>query len=125
MTNKTYDEHDKAFKDVSAYVIAKGGKPVAKIAFKHGGSVRAFIHWTGTPMVRGRAGGGGYDRATAATEDAALRLDRPARHSPGASVPIPSCPAFEAFKHALTLGNDGSGWDRRLQDAGFDVWVAI
>jgi hypothetical protein len=120
MTNKTYDEHGKAFKDVSAYVIAKGGKPVAKIAFKYGGSVRAFIQWTGTPMVRGRAGGGGYDRATAATVDAACKIPVPPVGE--AKSDTADC---VAFKHALTPGNDGSGWDRRLQNAGFDVWVAI
>jgi hypothetical protein len=78
-----YDQHDNAFTNVAAFVIAKDGKRVATIAFKFGNAVTAYVHWLGEPMVRGIARGGGYDRKSAACSDAARALAVP---SPGADL---------------------------------------
>lgn len=77
-----YDLHDKAFARVSAYVILRSGEKVATVAIKHpadgAGRLYAYVHWLGVPMVRGFAGGYGYDKRSAACADAAKRLPDPA-----------------------------------------------
>ena len=70
-----YELHDKAFRHVSAYVILLNGERVATVAIKFpadgAGRLYAYVHWIGTPMVRGFAGGYGYDKRSAACADAA------------------------------------------------------
>ena len=115
-----YDQHDKAFPQVSAYVVSEGGKRMATIAFKFpkDGAARlwAYVHWLGTEMVRGYAGGYGYDKQTAAVESAVAKL---------AVSPTEASPARrEAFQAALS-NCGGYGWERRLRDAGFEVWQAV
>lgn len=60
-TSTVYQLHDKAFANVSAYVIAKDGERVATIAFKFprdgAGRLYVYVHWFGLQMVRGWAGG--------------------------------------------------------------------
>ena len=69
-----YKQHETAFKGVSAYVIASPtGERVATIAFKYAASglrTICYMHWLGSPMVKGIASGGGYDKASAAAERA-------------------------------------------------------
>lgn len=115
-----YDQHDKAFPLVSAFVIADGGNRVATIAFRFprdgAGRLWAYVHWLGTEMVRGYAGGYGYDKSSAAVEAAVARMQdatdtvNPAR--------------LDAFRNALR-DCGGFGWDRKLRDAGFEVWQAV
>lgn len=128
-----YDQHDKAFKNVSAYVVLRETRKsddtgtelerVATIAFKFprdgAGRLYAYVHWLGTEMVRGHANGYGYDKKSAACESA---VDKLARNI--------NCEKREfsagrvAFLVALSnIG--GSTWDRRLQDAGFTVLQAV
>lgn len=121
---RIYELHDKAFQQVSAYVIAKRGDRVATIAFKFprdgAGRLYVYVHWLGIEMVRGHASGYGYDKQSAACSAAASR------------VPLKDCEKTEtdygsgrkAFVAALTP-DDGFSWDRRLRDAGFDVWQAV
>ena len=70
-----YDQHKAAFPNVSAYVILRGSEKVATIAFKYprdgSGRLYAYVHWLGVPMVRGFAGGYGYDKQSAAFDSAA------------------------------------------------------
>lgn len=115
-----YDAHDKAFSQVSAYTIAKDGERVATIAFKFprdgAGRLQAFVHWLGVAMVRGYASGYGYDKQSAACSVAAKR------------VPLKDCDGdtTDATVFAAALSPDnGYSWDRRLRDAGFDVWQAV
>ena len=72
-----YDQHKAAFPSVSAYVVLHNGERVATIAFKHprdgSGRLYAYVHWLGVEMVRGFAGGYGYDKHSAACADAAQR----------------------------------------------------
>ncbi len=115
-----YEQHGTAFSRVSAYVITDNGEQVAKIAFKWprlgDGRLYAYVHWLGVEMVRGFAGGGGYDKASAAASTAAEKL-RP-------SAGITSGPRFDAFCDALEEDN-GSTWDNQLIRAGFKVLQAV
>ena len=111
-----YDQHKAAFPNVSAYVIARNGKKVATIAFKYprdgAGRLYAYVHWLGVPMVRGFAGGYGYDKHSAAVASAVRKI------SMDAPEPI------SAFVAALVT-DDGPYWNNRLEAAGFQVWSAV
>jgi hypothetical protein len=76
-----YDQHAAAFRQVSAFVIAKNGERVATVAIKFpkdgAGRLYAYVHWAGAQMERGSAGGYGYDKRSAAVA-AALRKINPA-----------------------------------------------
>ncbi|HRP25357.1 hypothetical protein [Thauera sp.] len=126
-----YDQHDKAFSRVSAFVVAHEGKRVATIAFKFpadgAGRLYAYVHWLGEPMVRGFAGGFGYDKRSAACADAARKLKREdlARIAPlthGASES--ELALWRAFRDTL-IKDGGYHWDRNLETAGFAVWQAV
>jgi hypothetical protein len=122
MTN-IYNHHDKAFAQVSAYVVLKDGERVATIALKFpkdgAGRLWAYVHWIGTPMVRGFAGGYGYDKRSAAVASAARKLQQPL----GACLNDPKRPQ-DAFVAAL-YRDDGEYFDRRLENAGFTVLQAV
>lgn len=116
-----YEQHHRAFADVAAYVVLKGNKEVARIAIKFRHSVTAYVHWLGMEMQRGRADGGGYDRASAAVAYAARKIpeapyvtnaDAPERGNRGAFL-----------KAAQADG--GKRWDDALRDAGFTVLRAV
>lgn len=133
-----YELHEKAFARVSAFVILRGGERVATIAFKPpadgAGRLYAYVHWLGVPMVRGYAGGYGYDKRTAACADAAGRITK----APGPEI-VPSShfgliaerrrirkeqEAREAFTRALEADR-GPSWDSALRNAGFTVLQAV
>ena len=111
-----YDKHSKAFANVSAFIIVKNGERIGKVAFKHADSVRCFLHIAGAPMSAGSAGGGGYDRATAAFQEAAARhsLDAWPTHAEH----------IRAIK-AAAAGSGGTSWESALRNAGFEVWQAV
>ncbi len=73
--SKIYDLHSAAFAQVSAYIILKDGEKVATVAFKYpkdgAGRLWCYLHVVGLKMVRGYAGGYGYDKTSAAFDDAA------------------------------------------------------
>lgn len=113
-SSSIYDLHRAAFARVSAYVIVNhAGDRVATIAFKFpadgAGRLWAYVHYIGAPMVRGYAGGFGYDKRSAACAAAALKLD--------AGV----APEFVA---ALAK-DDGHDWDYQLRQAGYTVMQAV
>ena len=74
MTISTIDQHEKAFKNVSAYVIIKNGVCLARINIKHGVAVQAFITTKHSKYYKGKASGGGYDKKMASIADAASKL---------------------------------------------------
>ncbi len=119
-----YDLHSKAFARVSAYVVLKDGERVATIAFKFpadgAGRLYAYVHWLGCPMVRGFAGGYGYDKRSAAVADAV----RKAQSAWGRDKSLDMTLEQARFNSAV-LSSDGSYWDRRLEDAGFTVLQAV
>ena len=121
MTASIYNQHAAAFANVSAYVILQDGRRVATVAFKYprdgAGRLYAYVHWIGTPMVRGFAGGGGYDKHTAACAAATKRMVPPGADLSGHD-------AFPAFRDALAV-DGGHRWDDQLRRAGFDVVQAV
>lgn len=121
MTN-IYDQHRAAFSNVSAYVVTdKLGNRVASIAFKYprdgAGRLYAYLHVFGATMVRGYAGGGGYDKHSAAVLSACSKIK------------IADYGDFEQFRANAQafkqLVDCGYGWDRQLTDAGFTVLQAV
>ncbi|PAL23579.1 hypothetical protein [Sphingopyxis sp. GW247-27LB] len=122
---RIYEQHDAAFAQVSAHVILKDGECVATVAMKFGasGRVTAYLHWIGVEMVRGHADGGGYDKASAAVEAAARKLDTdiPGR---GTKSKAQNQAHISVFRFSL-IQDDGRTWDRCLRDAGFNVLQAV
>ena len=116
MATNIYDQHRAAFANVSAYVVMRDNERVANIAFKfpRDGASRlwVYVHWFGVPMVRGSAGGYGYDKKTAACNSASRAL------------PEATSDSQEAFTKALAI-DDGNDWERNLRNAGFDVLQAV
>lgn len=109
----TYSAFDRTFSNVSAYLITRGGDQVGRVAFKHGTSVQCFAQIWGSDMQRGKATGGGYDRSTAAAEDAFSRIgEGDAR--PEAQQHV------NAIKQAMA-GPDGKRWTSRIEAAGYTV----
>lgn len=128
-----YDLHDKAFQQVAAYVVLKDGKRVATIAFKRpkdgAGRLWAYVHWLGIPMVRGWAGGGGYDKRTAAIASAVaskaflegVRQRKADQEAHGAiTSDYHLLPFIEALK-----ADSGPTWCRALREVGFDIFQAV
>jgi hypothetical protein len=110
-----YEQHDKAFQNVSAYAVLKQGALIAKVAFKFprdgAGRLHCYLHFPGVPMVRGHASGYGYDKRSAAIASAASKVSDPERR---------------LLEHAQTaiqaIGNDtGKYWDNRLAESGFEI----
>ena len=124
MANDIYDQHRAAFRNVSAYAILKDGKLVAKIAFKFpkdgASKLWAYVHWLGVPMVRGYAGGYGYDKMTAACASAA-------RHLAGFMGPEYGCDNSDTFKQfaRIMLEDGGHHWDDALRSCSFVVWQVV
>lgn len=123
MKKDIYTQHEAAFKHVSAYVILKDGERVATIAFKFpkdgAGRLYAYVHWMGTEMVRGHANGYGYDKRSAACENAAHAFaETKAWKETGISA--------EGMIFLQSICNiGGSNWDRALENAGFTVLQAV
>ena len=115
-----YEQHRNAFRQVEAYVVLRNGERVATIAFKRprdgAGRLYAYVHWRGTPMARGWADGGGYDKYTAACATAVKRIARKA------DAPNPD--GWAAFSAAL-WADTGPTWNDQLRRAGFTVLQAV
>ena len=119
-----YKLHEKAFASVSAYVILdKSGERVATIAFKFprdgAGRLYAYVHWFGVPMVRGFAGGYGYDKRSAAVANAVEKAIATIKPEPD-DVNLQRTTFFRVLRD-----DDGEYWDTRLRNAGFTVLQAV
>jgi hypothetical protein len=125
-----YSRHDRAFANVSAFVIIDDGVKVATVSFKFGNAVTAFVHWLGAEMVAGRAGGGGYDRKSAACADAARKLPKVFKACDArlaeiqADIPAEKRERRTAFLRAM-LEDGGHDWRWYLERAGFTVHQAV
>lgn len=122
-----YDQHNAAFSNVSAYVITdKQGKRVATIAFKFprdgAGRLWCYLHVLGLPMVRGMAGGYGYDKQSAASLNAARKV---ATYSEKDLETWADEAATRDAIFAAFNGYEGLEWARRVEDAGFNVLKAV
>lgn len=110
-----YEQHRKAFANVSAYIVLKDGERVASVTFKFGARVACYFHIIGSQMAKGWAGGGGYDRTSASAYVAVRAIDRNAFPEHMALI--------DAMREAIT--DTGRSWDRDLAEAGFVVCQAV
>jgi hypothetical protein len=129
MTQDIYDKHRKAFGNVSAYVVTNDrGERVATIAIKYGARVTAFTHYLGIPMTSGFAGGGGYDRESAAIYEGFAKAKVFALDDYETPESIARRDAtrrdLDAFRKAL-MSSDGSHWHQNLRRNGFTVMQAV
>lgn len=128
--SNVYDQHRVAFSNVSAFVVMKGTELVAKVAIrfprKGEGRLYAYVHFFGAPMVRGSAGGYGYDKRTAAVEDAMKKID-PAHFSPDeyGNSRDKERAECEEFRKAITDARDGVEWSDSFRKAGYTVVQAV
>lgn len=118
-----YDQHRAAFATVSAYVVLDSDcKLVATVAVRYpakGLRLWAYVRILGTPMTRGSASGGGYDKTSAAVSQAiAKALMSNGRDDPEARRHV------EAYRKARVV-MDGYDWDRALRDAGYQILQAV
>lgn len=117
-----YEQHAKAFTNVSAYVILHDGKPVATVAFKFpkddAGKLWAYVHFFGLTMVRGCAGGYGYDKRTAACAAAAYKLPNSAPDN------FDAPDVYHNFDNAMRA-DGGLHWYGALTRAGFTVTQVV
>jgi hypothetical protein len=137
---KIYEQHDKAFARVSAYVVLKDGACVAKVQTLRSASnlrTTAFVHWLGSRMTKGAANGGGYDKESASIAAAAHAMPGPSLRS-GAKprpyqttecfaddyVQADTLPHYDAFRYAASL-DGGKRWADAVRDAGFTVIQAV
>ena len=108
-----YEAFNTATQAFTAVALVRDGQAVGRVVIKHGGaSVTAYVQVWGIDMARGRATGGGYDKASAAVS-AAVDSMTAASSNPEASRcadVIKSCD-FDS----------GYGWERVLSDAGFTI----
>jgi hypothetical protein len=114
-----YDQHAKAFAGVSAYVIAKNGDQIGRVAFKFARSglrTTCYFHVLGSEMTRAYASGGGYDKCSAAVHSAIGRI----KVEEG---DIRTSQRVGAIRDAVT--DNGAAWDADLRRAGFDIWQAV
>lgn len=117
-----YQKHDRAFNNCEAFVIAKNGERVAKVAFKIGNAVTAYVHWLGLEMTFGTANGGGYDRRSAACSAAAIKAIK--AHMPE-DREATQADSYRATFFRVLRDTDCGTWESDLRAAGFDVWSAL
>lgn len=120
-----YALHEKAFANVSAFVVLDGtGSKVATVAirFPRDGASRlwAYVHVIGLPMQRASASGYGYDKRTpavgAAFHKAAVRPDN--------ALDALALTTLAALKSAIDP-HAGAYWDDQLRRVGFVVLQAV
>lgn len=113
-----YDQHAAAFRSVMAFAIVRDGQQCGKIAFKFpkdgAGRLYAYVHWHGVKMVRGYAGGYGYDKKSAALANAAAKIQGEGWN-----------PDWQAAFVAAIAKDDGKTWQANLLAARFDVFKAV
>jgi len=124
--NAIYDQHEKAFSNVSAFVVVKDGERIATVAFKFpkdgAGRLYCYLHVIGLPMVRGHAGGYGYDKKSAAFRDAA---EKQAKVKLGSWQTSDYSAEYALAESLYGCLNDSHDWHNDLRDAGFTVMQAI
>lgn len=120
-----YEQHDKAFANVQAYVLLRDGERVGTVAFKFprdgAGRLYCYLHILGTEMVRGHANGYGYDKRSAAASVAARKLTmndhlNPELHKATADL-VDQVRAAEL--------DNGTDWSRGLESIGLRVLQAV
>jgi hypothetical protein len=120
MRTNIYDLYHKSFLHSAGYVIVKDGQKVATVAFKFpadgAGRIYCYFHVSGATMVRSYAGGYGYNKQSAACESAVAAIT--------AVIPPEYQAHIDAFKAALD-SRPGYEWERRIREAGYEVWQIL
>ena len=116
-----YKQHEAAFANVSAFVLTDStGARVGTVAFKFprdgAGRLYCYLHLIGSEMVRGFAGGGGYDKRSAAFGEA-LRRFKPVDDVIAARA--------AALQVEFAKYGDSYGWERACANSGFNVLQAV
>ena len=132
MTQNIYYQHKAAFPYVSAYaIVGKKGERVGSIAFKFprdgAGRLWVYLHIFGVTMVRGMAGGYGYDKQSAAMADAgskAVKTIAGYTDQDKKDYPLTVKHVTNICK-ALDIGGSGADWQRELERAGYRVYGAV
>lgn len=154
MTREIYDLHDKAFSNVAAYVLMNDGErseasplggtrkglaPLATLSFKFpkdgAGRLWCYFHYIGAEMVRGYAGGYGYDKQTAAVESAITNI-KPYKHGLDLTGDREETKAYWADHEALVNGqldkirdmfkdSGGKDWSDVFRDNNIQVLKAV
>jgi hypothetical protein len=109
-----YEQFDAATRSFTAYAILSDGEAVGRVVIKFGTAVTAYVQVWGMPMTKGRAGGGGYDRATAAVSAALQKIDLRDAAYPDPKATATVTKILEAF-----AGKGGERWTSILEGAGF------
>lgn len=126
MSSTIYDQHRAAFAIVSAYCIILDGEHIASVAFKYpkdgAGRLWCYLHVFGQPMARGFVSGGGYDKHSAAAACAARKVKN---YAESEITQYPKNAELRNLIVSALASDNGYGWDRRLRDAGFDVFQAV
>ena len=129
-----WDQYDTAFKQVTAFAVLfddgtvdhlTAPAHVANIVIKYprdgGGRVVAFVHWLGREVVRGSAGGGGYDKTSAALHEAGRKLAAKPKSDSEARPEV-----LAALASLLVDADSGQNWERSIGDAeGFSLLRVI
>lgn len=128
MTSNIYDLHEKAFQQVSAFVVTKDGERLANIAIKFPASghaerrLWAYIHVMGIPMVRGYADSYGYDKQSAAILSAIGKLPAIGEGDVmRADWPV-ACAMIDAMR---ACADNGRSPLDQLRDLGYSVFQAV
>ena len=124
MTTSNWEKFDKAFNQVSAYVVMDTeNNLIAKISVKYpkdgAGRLTAFIHIIGTEIQVGTASGYGYDKSTAAICNASDKFDLSKETCKLSNKQID-------FIQMLSTSLAQSGWQEAIQPKyGFNVIQVI
>lgn len=113
-----YEQFDKDFPRIAAYVVVRKKNRVAKIAFKfpthHTGKIAVYLQWIGQPMVYGQAQDKTGNEQTNAILAALVHLLDASKKNK----------ILEEFISALIDGNS-IDWEENLAFAGFEIWQAL
>lgn len=126
-----YQQHESAFASVSAFVLTDStGARVGTVAFKFprdgAGRLYCYLHLIGSEMIRGFAGGYGYDKRSAAFGEALRRFKAERRALDGAEQADDEIAARAAALQAeFAKHGESYGWERVCTDAGLNVLQAV
>ena len=116
MTKSIYDQYNAAFNNVTAYTVLIKGSVIGKIVFKHpkdgAGRLYCYLHQYGFEMVRGFAGGYGYDKQEASLESCLIDAKK---------KDINDCPLYNTLAYITGCGQ----WQNELAQLGYDIYQVV